>query len=207
MSGHDPASRARRASEGDADALQHLIVEYHGPLHRLISRRVGAQLRRYVDADDVLQQAYITAFRSVGRASFDGPAGFYKWLERIALNRLKDVERDLRRHKRNIGRRATAGRAWSTSHPGLIERVCGPQSTPSRNLAKREAAAAILSSLARLTDDQREVVRMRVIEGMPAAEVAAELGKTEGAVHMLCHRGLKALREMMISITRYLSRT
>ena len=65
--------------------------------------------------------------------------------------------------------------------------------------------AAVLSSLARLTEDQRDVVRLRFLEGKPVAEIAIRLGKTEAAVHMLSHRGLKALRELMTSLSDYIS--
>jgi RNA polymerase sigma-70 factor (ECF subfamily) len=72
-------------------------------------------------------------------------------------------------------------------------------------MAQDEAIAALLSSLARLTDDQREVIRLRFLEGRPVAEIAGRLDKTEAAIHMLSHRGLKALEELMGSITQYLS--
>jgi RNA polymerase sigma-70 factor (ECF subfamily) len=164
------------------------------------------KLRRHADPEDVLQQAYVAAFQSIKQCSFDGPAGFYKWLETIALDRLKDLKRDLGRKKRDIGRQLSAPPAATSSYADLVERLASPQSTPSRHLAKREACAAAVSSLARLTPDQRAVVRMRLLEGKQAAEVAAELGKSEAAVHMLLHRALKELRKLMVSITRYLSR-
>lgn len=63
----------------------------------------------------------------------------------------------------------------------------------------------LLSSLAHPTDDQREIIRLRFLESRPVAEIAARLGKTEAAVHMLSHRGLKSLEELMGSITLYLS--
>ena len=201
----EQAAQVQQAVQGEGDALQQLIMRCHGPLYGTVEGRMSPGLRRHVDPDDVLQEAYVAAFKSIQRCSFDGPAGFYKWLERIALDRLKDTQRNLKRLKRDVGRRQTGAGGAGTSYPDLVERLASPQSTPSRQLAKREASAAVLSSMARLTDAQRQVVRMRILEGRQAAEVAGALGKTEAAVHMLCHRGLKALREMMISITRYLS--
>ena len=133
MTQEQKARQLRRAVEGDADALQELIVDYHGALCRAVQRRMGARLRRHVDAEDVLQQAYIAAFRSVRRASFDAPGAFYKWLEQIALDRLRDAKRDLRRQKHDIGRNLSgAGAAATTSHVALVERLTADQSTPSR---------------------------------------------------------------------------
>ena len=90
----------------------------------------------------------------------------------------------------------------------LLERraATAGESTPSRQIAKDEAIAAVMSCLARLRDDQRTVVQLRFLEGRSVADVAEHLGKTEPAIHMLCHRGLTALRESMVSITHYLSR-
>ncbi len=196
----------QRAVEGDAQALQRLIVHYHGPLCGTIDSRMAVALHRHVDPEDVLQQAYVDAFKSIGTCSFDGVGAFYVWLERIALDRLKKTERDLRRKKRDIGRRLTRSAAGATSSPDLMARLSSPGTSPSQSLAKDEASAAVISSMARLTDDQRAIVRMRFLEDKPVAEIAAELDKTEAAIHMLSFRGLKALRELMGSITQYLTK-
>ena len=55
------------------------------------------------------------------------------------------------------------------------------------------ALAAALTLLGQLTPDQREVVALRVIVGMSVGEAAAVVGKTEGAVRVLCHRALRTL--------------
>jgi len=200
------ALQVQRAVEGDADALQRLIVHYHGPLYGTIDARMTAAVRRHADPEDILQQAYVDAFKSIGNCSFDGVGGFYAWLKQIAIDRLKSTERDLRRLKRDIGRQLTRSAAGATSCPGLVECLTSPGTSPSRSLAKREASAAMLSSMARLTDEQRAVVRMRFLEDRPVAEIAADLDKTEAAVHMLSFRGLKSLRELMGSITQFLTK-
>jgi RNA polymerase sigma-70 factor (ECF subfamily) len=199
------ADLVRRAVQGDADALQRLIVHYHGVLHAQVEKRISAKLRRHFDADDVLQHAYIAAFQSIKGQAVDGPGGFYKWIERITLERLATTERDLRRKKRDIGRDwhadsarpAALGRA---SYATLLNMLPTPGDSPSRYIAAREASAAVVSSLARLTDEQRDVVRMRFLEDRPVAEIAAIMSKSEPAIYMLCARGLKALSGFLGSI-------
>jgi RNA polymerase sigma-70 factor (ECF subfamily) len=165
MDESERAVQVRLAAKGDADASQRLIVSYHAPLRRLLEGEIDKRLRRHVDPDDVLQEAYIAAFKAVAACKFDGPGGFYKWLERIALNQLKDAQRNLRRKKRAVVRDRSAPPATATSYPDLIARLSSPDSTPSRHVAKAEATAAVMSSLARLTDDQRRAIRMRFLEG------------------------------------------
>ena len=215
--------RVARVLAGAADALQQLIVHYHPILHHAVETHVDAALRSRIDPDDVLQQAYVAAFRALSapRQSpsgsdgpapdpqpaphFDSPASFYKWLETIALNQLRDLERALRRQKRDVARQARDVPNLSDSCPNLLNRLAGRDSTPSRRVGRAEAVAALLSCLARLNDDQRAVVRLRFLEDVPVAEIAQRLGKPATAVYTLCHRGLKSLRERMVSITRYLT--
>ena len=206
MDENEKAVQVELAANGDRDALQRLIVHYHVPLRTILAREIDCVVRRYVDPDDVLQETYIAAFKAVADCDFDGAGGFYKWLERIARNQLKNQQRALKQQKRDVGREV-ARQTATTSYPDLIQRLASPQSTPSRHVAREEATAAVMSCLARLTDDQRIAVTMRFLEGRPVSEIAARLGRSEMAVHMLFHRGLKALRELMGSITRYLTGT
>ena len=108
--------------------------------------------------------------------------------------------------KRDVAREVRDAPDATASYPDLVHRLAGGESTPSHRVAREEAVAAVLSSVARLTDDQRDVVRLRFLEGRSVAEVAERLGKTEPAIHMLCHRVLKVLRERMVSISRFLTR-
>lgn len=209
MTEADRAALVQQAAGGDEDALQKLILHYHGPLQGTIEGRIKATLRRHIDAEDILQQTYIAAFESIGGCSFDGPGGFYTWLEIIALNRLNQVERDLRREKRDIGReihdgsRMPAGHGGDSSYPDLFARLSDGGSTPSRQLSRVEAAAMVMSSLARLSDDQRAVIQMRFLQNRPVPEIAATLEKSPDAIYMLCHRGLKELRGMLCSALQF----
>ncbi len=195
----------RQAVKGDGDALQRLIVEYHKSLHAFVERRMSAALRRHVCPEDILQLAYVEAFKSIERCSFAGPGAFYKWLEKIVMDQLKNAVRDLRRAKRDIRRNLSQSPAGDTSIGNLVERLPSPQSTPSKHLSEREASAAAISSLARLPDHYRQVVQMRFLEDRPVTEIAATLGKSEGAVHMLIKRALDRLSELMGSISQFMS--
>ena len=198
--------QVKLATQGDADALQRLVVEYHRSLHGVVDGAMDRSLRRHFGPEDILQAAYAAAFKAVSEARFDSPAAFYKWLETIALHELKNHRRSLQTKKRDAGREIHGSTGASTSYPDLLRRVAAPDSTPSRRVARSEAAAAILSSLARLPDGQREVIRLRFLEGKSVDEVAARLGKTKAAIHGLCRRGLRALRTFLVSISRFESR-
>ncbi|MCP4591093.1 MAG: sigma-70 family RNA polymerase sigma factor [bacterium] len=226
-------SDAERVSGGDADALQRLIVHCHETLHRAVARVRSAALVNRIDPDDVLQQAYVVAFKTLcavpacegaedGDSSATSPAKeerpasapprfantghFYKWLEAVALNRLRDAERELRSQKRDVAREVPQGASPSASYPNLVHQLVADGATPSREMARGEAVAAVMSSLARLPGNQRDVIRWRFIEGIPFDEIARRLSKSEDATYMICHRGLKTLRGLLVSITRHLTR-
>jgi RNA polymerase sigma-70 factor, ECF subfamily len=194
-----------RAVAGDGDALQRLIVHYHATLRGIVAAARDRSLYTRIDPDDVLQETYIVAFKSLAGHQFDGLAAFYKWLETVALSRLEDQQRALRRQKRDVARETAPPADATASYPDLVHRLADPASTPSRQVARNEAVAAVMTCLARLSDEQRDVIRMRFLEGRPVAEVAARLEKSEAAIHMLCHRALKALREQMVFVTRFLT--
>lgn len=193
------------ASQGDQDALQRLIVEYHDVLRAVVARAMDERLRGRLEPDDVLQDAYVAACKALSKVYFNSPAAFYKWLETIALHELKNCYRALRAQKRDVAREVGASPKALTSYWDILDRVTGTDSTPSRRVARGEATAAVLSSLARLSDDQRDVIRLRFLEGKHVSEVAIHLGKTEAAVNGLCRRGLRALRASLTSISRFLS--
>jgi RNA polymerase sigma-70 factor, ECF subfamily len=210
MNESDRTALVRRAVQGDGDALQWLIVHYHGVLYAQVDKRLSAKVRRQIDADDVLQHAYIAAFRTIQDQTFDGPAGFYKWLERIAIERQQDIERGMRRKKRDIGRdwhanSAGGARLSPTSYHALLNVLETSGDTPSRYAARREASAAVVSSLARLTDEQRDVIHMRFLEDLPIPAIAAAMGKSEAAIYMLCARGLKSLSVFLGAILPHTS--
>ena len=232
---------AVRASAGDADALQRLIITCHEPLHAAVAQARAAAMATRIDSDDILQQAYVIAFkklcppadgggddagsetangevtgeRAARQASLEGSDAplafestghFYKWLETVAVNQLRDMERSLRRQKRNVGREAPLGGSPTDSYPNLVQQLAASDPTPSRALAQAETVAVIMSSLARLPDEQRDVIRWRFLQNVSFAEIADRLGKSTDAVYMICHRGLKTLRGLLVSMTGYLTR-
>lgn len=199
------------AARGDQDALQQLLIYHFPELCAIIARQIPPSLNRHLDAEDVIQQAYVAAFGSVTSCNFNTPAGFYKWLESIAIEKLATASRDLHRKKRDIRRIQRSGpRRRNNGSPqssvaDLINRLPGTDSTPSKGLARNEARAAVLSSLARLTDDQRAVIQMRFLEGLPTSEIAAALEKSEDAIYTLTHRGLKSLQSFLGSASKFLT--
>jgi RNA polymerase sigma-70 factor (ECF subfamily) len=160
-----------------------------------------------VSVDDVLQEAYVGVFQCIRAFQQRGPGAFHAWLEKIAENRLFDMIKAQRAAKRGGDR----DRIDAPVNPATgsvvewLEMLAVHERTPSRSAAMREAVAAVQSAMAALKDDYREALRLRYIEGLPVAEAAARMNRSEGALCLLCHRGLQQMREAMSSSSHFFS--
>jgi RNA polymerase sigma-70 factor (ECF subfamily) len=204
---HSDQELAQRAAGGDRDALSELLYRHYAPIETLIRRGIPDDLREKLDAEDVLQDVHVEAFRTIAKLDPAGDDAFIRWLTTIAQQRLIDRIRAARRLKRGGGRvriRTMAGAARD-GLSGLLNRLAVDPHSPTRSLAGREAAEAVQVALAGLEEPYREAIRLRYIERLKIAEVAERLEKTEGAAQMLCHRGLRKLREALGRASRYLS--
>jgi RNA polymerase sigma-70 factor (ECF subfamily) len=85
----------------------------------------------------------------------------------------------------------------SSSYWNLLDHLYADSATPSRVVRREEALSTLLASLSDLSEAHRMVIRLRFLEGLNVAEVAARLGKSEAAVIALTKRALEALRRTM----------
>jgi RNA polymerase sigma-70 factor, ECF subfamily len=171
----------RRARDGDREAFEELV--------RRTSRLVFARL--YLDAgdahraEDLLQETYLLAFRSLHRLA--DPAGFRPWLLTIAHSALVDAARRDARRKRAAPPRTDTPLA---AIPGT-----GPQ--PDEAAQREEARQRVLAVLRSLPEDYRLPLTLRYIAGADAETIGTQLGLTNGALRGLLHRGLKMLRDRL----------
>jgi RNA polymerase sigma-70 factor (ECF subfamily) len=85
-----------------------------------------------------------------------------------------------------------------------LDILAGDQSTASRQLSRQESSQALHVCIAELPEDYRQVILLRYFEGLPLAEVAQELGRSEGAVRGLLDRARAKLRDGMGRASQWL---
>lgn len=154
------------------------LWEQQAPLVASYLRRRGVR-----DADDVTSEVFLAAFRGIARFDGDGSA-FRAWLFTIAHHKAVDAVR-------RPARRELLVDTFAGSEGDLLDDA--PRSAEDEAL-DRVSAAAALRSLEVLTDDQRDVLLLRVVADLSLAETAQVLGKPVGAVKALQHRALTRLR-------------
>ena len=197
----------KRAAEGDAVALKLLLTESHRRLCEYISPKIPGDLRRVLDADDIVQDAHVEVFRRIGTFEFRGPDSLFRWVAAIGLSRLRNAIKRHRAAKRGglhwTANPLSSGQQDSTI--ALLDLLAEPGKTPSRSVARGEAVDAVHAALANLPEGNRQAVWLVHIEGLKIAQAAAEMGRTERAVHGLCRRGLKLMQQRLESASRFLS--
>jgi RNA polymerase sigma-70 factor (ECF subfamily) len=198
---------AQRAVDGDEAALRRLLLDHHDQLARIVAQQIPADLQRVLSADDVLQETYLVAFRKICDFEPGPPRGFQAWLNAIAEHRLGDMIRRHRRAKRGGGRTplSLAGGSDESTVVDMLRMLATDSRTPSRETRLHETMDALHVALQNLNESNREVVRLRYLEGLSVAETAERMERSEGAVRMLCTRGLRALREELGDLSRFLS--
>jgi RNA polymerase sigma-70 factor (ECF subfamily) len=194
-----------RAATGDAEALRTLL-ERHGPaVWAAVDANIGSAWRASIDADDVMQVTYMEAFLQINRLDARDAAGFGAWLRRMAENNLRDAIKALGRKKRPDPLRRVQTGSLEESCVALVEMLAATSATPSRHAARGEISRVVEKVLEQLPPLYARAVRLYDLEGRSIADVARELGRSAGAVHMLRARAHDRLRAMLGSESRFFS--
>src|SRR5262245_34138429 len=163
-------------------------------VHVRLDRRLAAR----VDASDVVQEALAEAAGKLDGFLRDRPLPFYPWLRRLAWERLAGLHRrHVRAQRRAVDREETALPLNDHSALELAERLFAKGSHPAARLQRQELRDRVLAALAVLKEIDREVLVLRHLEQLPAKEIAAVLGVSEGAVHVRHLRALRRLRDRL----------
>jgi RNA polymerase sigma-70 factor (ECF subfamily) len=204
---NDDAALLERAVGGDAAALRELLERYGGQARQRVEGRIEPRWRSVLDAEDVMQIAYLEAFLHIDQLTARDVGTFVAWLARIAENALRDAVRGLSSRKRPHPDRRVGATATASAQDLLLERLGVTTTTPSREAVRHDAAAALNAAIERLPPDYRDVVRLYDLEGRAIGEVATAMRRSLGAVHMLRARAHDRLRHELSSAWGFLSGT
>lgn len=179
----------RAAAGGDAEAFDRVVAAYATRLRWLIRLRIDPALRARISADDVLQETMLVASKRIERLVIDDEGAFWGWLCRVVEDRLADVRRRHLGAAKRDARRDVGGVSSA--------RGAGREPPPSGPARRQEDRAALERAMTSLPPSFRDVIMLRVVEGASAAETAAIMGRTAGAVRVLLSRALRRLGETL----------
>ena len=164
-----------------------MLEQYLPRLRAFLRARMDAALRQREWSGDLVQSVCGEVLDHAATFRFQGEPEFRSWLFTTALNKVRERARFWGRERRKAGAQPT------DASVGALADAYAALHSPSRVAAGHELVATIERALDRLTEEQREVVTLSRLVGLSHAEIAAMLGKGEGAVRMLLSRGLVAL--------------
>ncbi len=190
----DLIARARRR---DDDALSRLMETHKDRLLESIRAELGERVRMRLESQDVMQQVYLDALASIDQFVERGDDAFFRWLRRIAVNRICDAgRRAFQTAKRGKEVRA-ADVPLDASIEHLFDELAGSLTSPSGAADRADRIRLLRQALDQLGDDQHEVIRLRYLCQLSVAETAAKMDRSERAVRSLCVRALIRLREIL----------
>lgn len=174
-----------RVKRGDQRAFEMLVVKYQRRIERLIGRMV-----RDVDlVQDIAQESFIRAYRALPQ--FRGESAFYTWLYRIAVNTAKKALMDLKRDPLvSQGSMAVSEDGDETSR---VENELSDGETPEALLASKEIAAEVNAAIDALSEDLRQAITLREIEGLSYEEIAEVMNCPIGTVRSRIFRAREAI--------------
>lgn len=179
-----------RVKQGDQRAFEMLVVKYQRRIERLIGRMV-----RDVDlVQDIAQETFIRAYRAIPQ--FRGESAFYTWLYRIAVNTAKKALVDMKRDP-VITEAAFATRDEDGEETSRSEHEPINHETPEALLATKEIGEAVNSAIDALSEDLRQAIMLREIEGLSYEEIASAMDCPIGTVRSRIFRARESIAERL----------
>ena len=190
MNGPDAdAALLERVKQGDVKAFEMLVVKYQRRIERLIGRMV-----RDVDlVPDIAQETFIRAYRAIPQ--FRGDSAFYTWLYRIAVNTAKKALMDLKRDPL-VSESSRASRD-DDDETSRVENELTDGETPDAVLASKQIAAAVNFAIGALSEDLRQAITLREIEGLSYEEIAELMDCPIGTVRSRIFRAREAIAQRL----------
>jgi len=194
----DTEELLRRVANGDGAARDQLLERFRGRLRRMVTTHFDLRLAARVDPSDVVQETLTEAAAQLNRYLQERPLPFYRWLRQLAQRRLIELHRrHVRAQRRTVTREDALSGLTDESALALVERLFGRHSNPSAGLRRKERRDRVQMALATLSRPDREVLVLRIVEGLPTRETAAAIGISEVAVRSRQVRALERLRAIL----------
>ena len=172
------------ATAGDLESFNQLVSRWERPIYALAYRTLG----REEDARDVVQEAFLRAFR--GLKGFKGQAKFSSWLYRITLNLCRDW---IRRERRAPIVAAPAGTDPNT----LADEQPAPNVSIEELVGRRQMSEAVARAMAELPEEQRAAILLKEFHGLTFQEIADTLQCPLSTVKTRLYQGLSVLRRRL----------
>jgi RNA polymerase sigma-70 factor (ECF subfamily) len=182
----------------DADALRRRAEELRPYLRQLAALICVGYPNSEVDPSSVVQDALLAALKNLGQFDGKDQQAFQAWLVAIVRNTARKRLRHIRRAKRDFRRQRPLGlpSPLAGEGPGVrgMQMSAGSSSSPSALAIQREQAARVTATLEELTSDHRQIIQLRIFQGLAYQEIAEQLGRSPDALRQLLCRAIQEFK-------------
>jgi RNA polymerase sigma factor (sigma-70 family) len=187
------------ALQGNAAALDRLMLSYYDDVLRFIQSHMPPQLSHRLGAEDILQATYAKVFRSLGSFHAESAYSFKSWVRTIAQNILRD---EIRCNSRDSRQRPQSGLdTVSLVHP--VDVLNDDEPEPAEEARRRELVRATHLALGRLEPHYREALELQ-IEGKSLHEIAQEMKLGVEAARGVVYRARQKLKDEICRLSLYI---
>jgi RNA polymerase sigma-70 factor, ECF subfamily len=194
----------RGAQQGDGSAVNRLLDRHRDALRRMVRMRLDRKIQGRIDVSDIVQDVLVEANRRLPQYLEDPAMSFHLWVRQIAKDRIIDAHR---RHrvsaKRSVDREQSLAVPAALDHSAveLAAQLRDPELTPAAAATQQEMTQLVEQALARLSEQDGEIIIMRHYEQLSNMEVAEVLGLTEPAASMRYLRAVRRLRQLLLDVS------
>jgi len=193
MSSSDPSPPISTSEE-----LAAFIESHRRQLLAYADRNIGPALRSRVEPEDIVQEVVVSALSSIDQFQIEGRDPF-RLLCQLAEQRIIDA------HRHHVGaQKRSAAREVSMDAPvaggdgfGFINMLVASITSPSQAFSRDQKEFQLQQAIAELNDEQREILRLRFVEGLPTKDIADRIGKSDGAIRVTLTRTVAHLQEIL----------
>jgi RNA polymerase sigma-70 factor (ECF subfamily) len=188
------------AKGGDAEAVNRLMDRHRDSLRRMVQLRLDQRIQKRIDVSDIVQDVLVEANRRLQDYLAQPAMPYHLWLRQIAQDRIIDAHRRHRASaKRSVDKERPLAVPAADDHSTiqLAAQLAGHELTPGTAAAQKEMAQVVEAAIAKLPDQDCEIIIMRHYEQLSNQEIAQALDLSEPAASMRYLRALRRLKELM----------
>ncbi|WP_153556521.1 RNA polymerase sigma factor [Roseimaritima sediminicola] len=188
---------------GDVDALGRYLEINRRRLCGFLRTITGDHLLTRIDLDDLVQEVCAAAIAALPSARLQEGDPF-GWIQELARRRVVDAHRFyFQAQRRDAGKERSLQGAFAgdaSKNAGLEALLAASMTSPSAALSNDIRMARMREAIDAMPEEQRQVVRMRFVDGLPTKQIAERLGKTDVSVRVLLSRSLKKLEQQLSDV-------
>lgn len=190
----------QRVVDGDRDALAELFSQHRDRLWRMVNFRMDPRLHGRVDADDILQESWLSVVQRIDHFLADASRSIFVWFRLITSQTMVDIHRrHLGTQKRNAAMEFSINRGWSSESTSfsLSFHLLGHLTSPTQAALREELSQQLKTALASMQEIDREVLALRHFEQLSNRESAQILGISDQAASDRYMRALSRLKGVL----------